>query len=338
MPLRRAGAALLALALAGCECGAPAPRAEPAPGASPGATPAPEPAATASPEPIPRGTRVDLPIAIPALTLTITRDAVELDSTALVATWPPADRERVPDAALHVRVEVDGPTPGYRIPAIADAFARMTEADRARAGAAITPSAFAVRVEPTVSWRRVIDGVYSGAASGWSEPRFVLRAPDGREVFLSMPAPRHDGPSAADRQAAADVERVAAEVDRLVRELQGAETPAPAGDRDAPAPPLPTDGAAPLHVVVTGARTVRVSIGARPLAPGCGSVHDAAIDVVPALDPAALGRCLDAARGAGPTISGARFSSDGEIPFGELVPLLETLRARHDVVELTAPM
>lgn len=299
--------------------------------------------------------------------LSVTETRFELDASALIASWPPADRARVPGASLRVIVPARD-EPGYLVSELADGFERWIAIERERAGAAITPSAFALRIAPNVPWRRVLAAIYSATSRGFTEPRFVLREGD-REVYLAVPIPRTSDDPHASIEVARALEQLLAEVGED-QGRPGLERPAsplgPAADVGAgtaeigasePSMPntAPTDSdaqriaetgarapnadrSAPLHLILTDRRTVRVEIGPRPLAPGCGSVHDAPIDVLLVIDPEGIARCLEAARGAGPSISGARLSADGAIPYEQIAPALEQLRARSDTVTLLVPM
>jgi biopolymer transport protein ExbD len=324
----------LALALSGCRCEALR---------HPDAAP-PEPAEAAAD--VPRASRNDLPPATPALEVSVYNDRYEVDNGPLVETWPRSDRERARQAHLdpapdwpRVRATVPVQSEGATLlePELQRALERAQLADRARAQQGALPLAFSIRAAPTVPWIRIVRALYTAGMVGFSEPRFVLRAPDGREVALRMPLPRSSGAS-ADTDARQREERTAALIEEARRVFESQQDEAPLGPdllRVPAVPPgsrsLPTP--APVRVDLSADRAVRVAIGSAPLVPGCGAVHDAPIDAVSAhagaIDREALVRCLDAARRAGPPIDGATLSADPDLPYGEVIAVLELLHARY---------
>jgi hypothetical protein len=287
---------LAAVGIAGCECASAEHASVRFRAAEPSAP---------DPEALPVATRDDLPAATPALTITIHRDTVAVDNRALVESWPSRERERAragrPRSTAEagengtewpiVRGSAALPDPAaLRIDALATLLSRAAAVERAREGSSAAPIAYSIRAAARTPWRRIVQVMITAGATGWAEPRLLLRDASGTEVALAMP---------------------------LAREPTGA----------------------PLTIAIPSSRDILASIATTPLAVGCGSIYEVAIDSVPAragaIDRDALSRCLDAARGAGPAIHGATLAADGTIPFGELAPVLEAMRARYPAVEIS---
>ena len=312
------GALLAVLPAFGCTCGTPSPaplRAAPSvthaegdPGSGPTAPMSTTLPVEASRVALPRSTRSDLPPELPALRVTIDATGTTLDNGAQLGAWPPADRERVAlqrppgDAewpAVHAEVG-DGSGPGMRLAGLSEAFARATAVERARAGDRHTPTVYALHVEAEVPYQRVAQVLFTAALEGWSEPRFVMRAPapgpSTSTVWLAVP-------------------------------LAGGAEP-PAG-----LPAQPT-----LSVSITTDRHVRVGIGPRPLDSSCDRIAEAPVDTLPDLDAAAFTRCVDAALRAGLLFEGATLTAPGDLPAQGLLQLLEALQARVPRVALAIPV
>jgi hypothetical protein len=351
---------VIAWALAGCECGEARP-----PGLA---------ALSDSGLELPRATRSDLPPATPALTLSIHEDRFGVDNGALIETWPRPDFERVlarrpPGDAHWPRVTATVPAPAQSGSLLVEALQRVLEGARAVERARderSTPIAFAVRAATSVRWWRVLQGLYSGAMVGWSEPRFVLRAASGEgEVQLAMPTARIPQACTEGEQCLRR-ERVRAWLEKARRRLEtgdstegegafhsgergGPSEPAPL-EPLTPGPPPEVDGDVhrdhlprplPISVELRADRSVRIAIGDRPLTPGCGSDRPAPGDALPprgrdgALDRDAVERCLEAAHRAGsPMARPIQVMADPDLPFGDITPLLELLRTRTDELEI----
>lgn len=146
---------------------------------------APRPASEA----LPRATRDDLPPATPALTITVREDGFSIDNLALVQSWPSDDRSRVENPYI----SGDFAAPGNSelvAPGLFDVLQRAADIERLRSNGAGTPIAYALRVHTDAPWRRVLQAIHTAGRAGFSEPRFILRAPAGDgEVMLVLPAP-----------------------------------------------------------------------------------------------------------------------------------------------------
>ncbi len=148
-------------------------------------------------------TRTDLPRAVPAITVSITGSTLDVSNEAVLASWPPADRERVtaappagaastwPRVDTHVELEAEPP---IRVPGVVDALSAAVAVERARSGSG-APTVVAMRVTGASPWSSVTRAVYAAGMAGLSEPRFVLTS--GRdEVELRLTLPRFEGTSA----------------------------------------------------------------------------------------------------------------------------------------------
>ena len=148
-------------------------------------------------------TRTDLPHAVPAITVSVTGTTLAVSNLALLASWPPADRDRVtaapPEGAssawprIETSIELEPDAP-IRVPGVVDALSAAVGVERARSGSG-APTAVAMRVTGASPWSSVTRAVYAAGMAGLSEPRFVLAS--GRdEVELRLTLPRVGGSSA----------------------------------------------------------------------------------------------------------------------------------------------
>jgi hypothetical protein len=318
------GAALAALAVAGCTCEAPP---------SPSAT-LQVPTQDEDPTALPRATRSDLPAATPALELELTNDGFAVDTSAIIATWPPADRERAaaaapPGDATWPLTTVRGAhrTDGLVVPELGSALERARDVELARSGDGPAPTGYALRAGASVPWGHVLDALYTAGQAGWAEPHFVLRAPsgDGR-VQLVVPLPRSRRGQLPPASAAAVFE-----AERVLAEALGEPPP--------PRPAEPAPATLPLLISIEATREVRVRVGARHLAPGCATASETAVAAVPgatSVDREALVRCLDAARPPELASVGTILDAARDLPYGEVAPILELLAARDEQLEIGA--
>lgn len=349
----------IALALAGlasaCTCEAP--------------PDAPEPEAESAPAPssLPQALGVLAPLT-PMVTLSVHASSFEVDNAALIATWPAPDRERAGEPQVRAEIPAAG-SQGLLVPALHDAMQRAMDVERARAAGGGTPIAFALRVDGDAPWRRVQEALYSAGQAGWVEPRFVLRAAQGEgEVVLALPLPRYapvaresehlrreiasllDGlepearpePEPAPDEAATRRALLAALGDSPLAEVTGDGAPTAPSEPPLAEPPLAEPpGIAPLAITLTGAHDLELRVRGEPLDAACARTggepptlpaRDGAVDV------AGLGRCIDTARATEPLAIGMlMLAADPALPFAEVAPVLETLRARAEVSLIAAP-
>jgi hypothetical protein len=148
-------------------------------------------------------TRTDLPRALPAITVSVTGATLAVSNLGVLASWPPADRDRVtaapPEGAssawprIETSVELEPDAP-IRVPGVVDALSAAVAVERARSGSG-APTVVAMRVTGASPWSSVTRAVYAAGMAGLSEPRFVLAS--GRdEVELRLTLPRVGGSSA----------------------------------------------------------------------------------------------------------------------------------------------
>ncbi len=311
----------LAALLAGCTCGAPAPTPESAPTPEPPAEPAPPPLASTS--------RTDLGPLTPMVTVEVTRDAMHVSNVALVATWPPSDREALARArptgdARWPEVEEDVRAHGDDIvlPTLRDAFAHASNVDHARAGLSGTtgtPIAFALRAGPDVPFIRVLQAIYAAGLTGYAEPRLVLMAEDA-EVALPLPLPR---------MAEARAEDVARELGRALASAGIDGRIRPEGEETELAPDPAPDSGSRVVAVLLSSDGLRVTRDGRSLAVGCATESESDVAAIPTaqLAPSAITTCLDAA-GEASTLT---FRTAPATRYADAVAILETLAARGPV-------
>ncbi|MFO0683421.1 MAG: hypothetical protein U0234_15290 [Sandaracinus sp.] len=311
-----------ALALAGCTCaGEPPPASSEAP---------PSTAPTEAPrEMLPTAASADLPAATPMPVITVADDHFEVSNRALVATWPPAEREAVGrtrplgDAEYPVvERRIDDDSSLLLVPELRDALQALTSVDRARASivhAEGTPTVFAIRAAPDVRLARVLSAVYAAGMVGMREPRLVLASPDG-ERMLALHTP-----SAEDE--AADPELEAA-VAAALAPFRAAGEPPPT-EVDAGLPPRALRTHVELDEAGLTIRRGALRYGHACAAPAAEG-EEATIPLAE-LTPSAVRACLDALD-AGPTI----FRATATTRYAEAVAILEPLAA-HGPLTLAAP-
>ena len=304
-------------------------------------------------------TRTDLPRAVPAITLSITGDTIDVSNLALLASWPPADRERVTAAPpagavstwprIETSVELDPDAP-VRVPGVVDAVTAAVAVERARSGSG-TPTVVALRVTGASPWSSVTRGVYAAGMAGLSEPRFVLAS--GRdEVELRLTLPRVEGSSAplGGALAGRDQAEIAAAIQAALAQhapsaapreaiTQGGGTPhaeiapevlagggAIAGSEGTAREPAIARGAPvdATFVVRLGRDGLVVERGGERLGAGCRA---AALSPAPSLPMASINHtsvreCLLAS---GVPTSPYVFQAESEITFARIAPVLEVL-------------
>ncbi len=350
----------LASLSSGCECADDEPSFTAAPPPREGApreeAPAPVeliPGAT-SPGALAPATRTDLPPADPAITVRLDGDAVIVTNEGLVASWPPADRERLATAppagasagfpmvtfetSLEATASEMGPSD------VTAALRRAIDAERMRSGTG-APTAVALRVTGTTPWSSVLRVLFATGMAGLSEPRFVLTS--GREdVELRLPVARAEAPSAlpgpmAGRDPAeviAAIQQALAAHPREAIEAQpraeiapslapGASALAGAEPGAEPSAAVPAGAAASGPVTITvhlGRDGLVVTRGAERLGTGC---QRAAIGAAPSLPSASLtvGALRDCLATAGATSLPYAFEAEREVTFARVAPILETL-------------
>ncbi|MFN7698154.1 MAG: hypothetical protein ACK6CU_22470 [Deltaproteobacteria bacterium] len=328
-----------------CDCGA----------SEPAFTGAPPPAA----EPAPRGdetipgavdaralapaTRSDLPAATPAITVVVEGRRLVVTNEALVATWPPGDRERLaaaprpgaPERWPAIRVEVELPEDApLRVPALVEALTAALDAERARSGAG-APTAVALRITGVSPWLGVERALYAAGMAGLSEPRLVLSS--GRdEVELRLPLPRTRGAALTGPLAGRDPAEVVAAIQGALAQARGA--PVAPGPPRAEVAPAVVEGASALEaprgepptrdasrvLVALGADGLTVVRGEQRLGAGC---QRPAIGPMPSLPSASISRqsVRDCLLVAGATSHPYGFEAEPEITFARIAPILEVL-------------
>lgn len=344
------GALVLGSLGSGCECAddepsftaAPPPRDEEPPPVEP------IPGAT-TPGALAPATRTDLPAADPAITVSVDGESVEVSNAALVASWPPAERERLaaapPEGAnegwpvvsfgtsLEATASELGPSD------VTAALRRATDVERARSGGG-APTVVALRVTGASPWSSVLRVLFATGMAGLSEPRFVLTS--GREeVELRLPVARTEAPSAlpgpmAGRDPAEVVAAIQQALSAHPREVIEAQPRAEVAPSLAPgaealagaepgATPSPTPPTGPLTFTIhLGRDGLVVSRGAERLGAGC---QRAAIGAAPSLPSASLtvGSLRDCLASAGATSVPYAFEAEREVTFSRVAPILETL-------------
>lgn len=197
--------AVLVLLLAGCECAdASEPVAPEVRGVPTTPTPTLPPWVSAG---VPRASRTDLPEATPGLTIEVQADAMRLDNSALIASWPPPVRERViaarpdddgPWPIVEERVVLEsGPSPLSSQPLLR-AIRRAQRVQRAASGGPAGAS-FVLRIVGDARWERVLTAWFTAGLAGLDEPRFTLRAPEGDGEVALRAAMATSLPVATDR-------------------------------------------------------------------------------------------------------------------------------------------
>lgn len=268
------------------------------------AAPRPTPEIEQAPPLLPRATRDDLPVATPALTITVHEDGFSIDNLALVQSWPSADRARIENP--YISGDFAAPHDHeLTAPLLGRALQHATDIERLRSEDTGTPIAYALRVHAGIPWRRVLQAIHTAGQAGLSEPRFVLRTPSGEgEVMLALPTP----PSHLDSAQALAFER---ELRAIVETDPSIRIP-----RTLEAPPR-----APTHeIILTQEAAIELRVGERTV---CR--HDA-IHGAPHI--AAFSACLARLES---NDSRTLLSADHQLSFDKIAPLLETLAARGSI-------
>lgn len=291
-------------------------------------------------------TRTDLPASSPAITVLVEGRRVVVTNEALIATWPPGDRERLASAppagaterwpSLRTELELTDDTP-LRVPGLVEALTATLDVERTRSGSG-APTAVALRITGASPWSSVERVLFAAGMAGLSDPRFVLAS--GRdEVELRLPLPRTEGPALTGPLAGRDPAEVVAAIQGALAEARGpapTETGAPRAEvapalvegaaaleaHDDDAPPLA--GTASRMIVQLGASGLVVTRGAQRLGAGC---QRAAIGGGPSLPAASLSTTSvrDCLLVAGATSHPYVFEAEPEITFARVAPILELL-------------
>lgn len=321
---------------AGCECGGERPVFVPSGGREPFETG--ESPRAAAPRLVP-ATRTDLPRAVPAITVRVDGSRIQADDESWLASWPPAERERVvplrpAGAPLDwplVRGEVAlAPDALLVVPDLVALMRMLADVERVRSGVG-SPTAFAVRVTPESPWSSVVRAVLAAGMAGFSEPRFVL-AHGQDEVELRLSLPGSSASSSPGPMAGLDLDRAIDDIQRaLLGEIRD-EMPAEGrllegGERAPDARPAPY-GVNLEHAGLTITRgTERLGLGCRQPALGVEPSLPMAT-----LNPQTLRDCLAAA---GPSSSPYTFEAGPDVPFARVAPVLELLDRLGGVVLVT---
>ncbi len=312
--MSRARAIFVLAWLAGCSCD----DAEPAPRTHDPVAPIEVPAPVSQ---LPTAGRADLPAASPAITITVGERTFVVSNRALVATWPPAERQAVGqtrplgDADYpSVEREVNDATIALMVPGLHDAMSEVLAVETARSSivhaGGITP-VFALRAGPDVPFGRVLAAIYAAALTGFNEPRLVLASPDGERELRLTRAPMHDEPAAALGAALSGALSGATGIDSGVSAALSAE--------------------AVRTSVVSSDAGLAIARGGIAFAPGCVERAPADTATIPAalVTPSAIDACF-AALG---TPSAIVFRAPSASRYGDVVSVLETL-ATHGSVSL----
>ena len=262
---------------------------------------------------LPTASRDDLPASTPAITITIGPRTFAVSNRALVATWPPPERDAVPHPIVERTIEDQTDT--LDVPALVVALSDAIAVERRRVafvGASGVTTVFALRAASDVHFGRVLAAIHAAGAVGLSAPRFALASASG-ERALTLAVPRSMG-EAPDPD-------VAAEVAALVLR-EGGE----------PLEPLDPGLAAPAPRVYVSLDTLGLVVrrGERRLGPGCTALASDATSVtipVATFVPAAITACI----GAIDDHSAIVFDAASDRRYGDVIEILETLARLGDV-------
>jgi hypothetical protein len=288
-------------------------------------------------------TRTDLPASSPAITVLVEGRRVVVTNEALIATWPPSDRERLAAApppgategwpSIRTEIELAEDAP-LRVPGLVEALTATLDVERIRSGSG-APNAVALRVTGASPWLGVERVLYAAGMAGLSEPRFVLAS--GRaEVELRLPLPRVEGPALTGPLAGRDPAEVVAAIQGALAQARG---PALTEPPRAEVEPTVVEGAAALEahddapavtgtasrmIVQLGASGLVVTRGEQRLGAGC---QRAALGAAPSLPAASITRASvrDCLLVAGATSHPYVFESEPDITFARIAPILEVL-------------
>lgn len=318
-------AAVLTLALAGCDCGG-ADRRVASPTETTPTSPPDLTADLASEVVVPRTSRTDLPLATPTLEVRALARGFVVSNRALVTSWPASERERAALAASPTSPDfplVEATIPAVDaapllVPSLRDALARAVEADRAREAGTGTPIVFSVRAPSDVRWDRVLRALFAAGMAGYAEPWLVVRDAEDIERVIRL-STDHGGPAPS---SAALRDSVREALATLGEGGSGEEAEAAEAEGNEGAPSTP----GPLLSLRLEEHGLRVRSGLVELGADCRTPSS---DASPAFTTAVLDRAsLEACLSALGDFDRASFEASPDVTYGSALLVLETVHAR----------